>query len=56
MKVDGLNAQGQSLFSVELSAEQLPRGEKVMLELPSYEISEPARNLAVALVAAEYDS
>ena len=56
MKVDGLNAQGQTLFSVELSAEQLPRGEKVMLELPSYEISEPARNLAVALVAAEYDS
>jgi len=56
LKVHGLDAQGQSVFSVELSCDRLPRGETVTLELPSYEISEPASGLAVALVSAEYAS
>ena len=56
LKVDGLGAQGQSVFSVELSSDRLPRGEEVTLELPSYEISEPASDLSVALVSAEYAS
>ncbi len=56
LKVDGLDAQGQSVFSVELSSDRLPRGEEVTLELPSYEISEPASDLLVALVSAEYSS
>ncbi len=56
LKVDGLDAQGQSVFSVELSSDRLPRGEEVTLELPSYEISEPASDLSVALVSAEYSS
>ncbi len=56
LMVEGLDAQRQPLFSVELSSERLPRGEQVTLELPSYEISEPASDLSVALVSAEYAS
>lgn len=56
LKVDGRSAHGQPLFSVELSSDRLPRGEQVTLELPSYEISEPASDLSVALVSAEYAS
>ena len=56
LKVDGRSADEQPLFSVELSSERLPRGEQVILEVPSYEISEPASDLSVALVSAEYAS
>lgn len=54
LRVDGLDDSGKRLFSVEPSVEFLPQGEAVEVEIPSYEITEPAEELNVTLVSAEY--
>ena len=56
LKADGMDDAGRVQFSVELSAECLPRGKEIKLEVPSYAIAEPARDLSVSLVSAEYGS
>lgn len=54
LRVDGLDAGGKAVFSVEPAVERLPPGEVVWIEIPSYEIAEPAEELRVTLVSAEY--
>lgn len=54
LNVEGLDESGQVLFSVEEAIESLPRGREVEIEIPSYEITEPAREISVTLVSAEY--
>lgn len=56
LKVEGLDPAGNALFAVEHELKHLPRGEEVRIEIPSYEISEPAQEWRVTLVTAEYAS
>ena len=56
LNVEGLDESGQVLFSVEGTIELLPRGREVEIEIPSYEITEPARDISVTLVSAEYQA
>lgn len=55
LQIDGADESGKVLFSVEHPIERLPRGIETKIEIPSYEISEPAADLVVTLVSAEYD-
>jgi len=55
LQVDGEDESGKALYSVEQPIERLPRGIETKIEIPSYEITEPAANLVVTLVSAEYD-
>ncbi len=54
IKVRGEDQAGKELFAIERTADDLPRGEPVTVEVPSYEITaEPAR-LVVLLVSAAF--
>lgn len=55
LKIDGVDESGKALYSVNHPIEHLPRGIETKIEIPSYEISEPATDLVVTLVSAEYD-
>ncbi len=54
LKITGTDAAGRSAVNVEKTIEELPRGVRVTIEVPSYDISEPLRDVRVALVSAEY--
>jgi hypothetical protein len=54
LELRGTGKEGQGLFTVERTVEELPQGEKVALEVPSYELSAPLGALTVALVSAEF--
>ena len=50
----GSDGEGTELFAVEQVANELPRGERVTVEIASYEIPSPPRRLSVALVSAAF--
>ena len=52
--VRGSDSEGNELFAVEQVADELPRGERVTVEIASYEIPSPPERLSVALVSAEF--
>jgi hypothetical protein len=52
--VRGVDDSGKELFSVEHAVQDLPRGEQVKIEVPSYELPAPMRVLSVSLVSAEF--
>lgn len=54
LAVRGENAAGRAVFDVELTAAALPRGAETLVEVPSYEISEPPVQVRAALVAADF--
>lgn len=54
LALGGTGKDGKELFAVERTAEQLPQGEEVSLEIPSYELPAPLRALKVSLVSAEF--
>lgn len=53
-QVSGRGADGQALFSLERSVDELPQGGERLLEVPSYEVNEPLGDVRVALVHAEF--
>lgn len=54
LKVRGRDEQGGGLFAVEQTVPELPRGEQVRIEIPSYELPAPVRAVSVALLSAEF--
>ena len=54
LRVVGEGEAGRELFAIERAAEDLPRGEPVTIEVPSYEITAEPRRLVVSLVAATF--
>ena len=54
LQVRGDGEDGRELFAVERSIEELPQGEDVRLEIPSYELSASLSVLKVTLVSAEF--
>ena len=54
LNVRGADDSGKELFSVEHAVQDLPRGEQVKIEVPSYELPAPMRVLSVSLVSAEF--
>jgi len=52
--VRGQGEDGQELFAVERTVEELPQGKQVSLEIPSYELPAPMRSLKVSLVSAGF--
>ena len=56
LRIEGLNGSGQALYEVEHTVEQLPRGKETTVEIPSYEMTEPANDIRVSLVSAEYEA
>ena len=54
LKVRGEDEAGKELFAVERTADDLPRGEPVTIEVPSYEITAEPSRLVVSLVSAAF--
>lgn len=54
VRVEGLDDEGMTQFSVDQSVDELPRGREKTFEIPSYAISRPTNRLAVTLVRAKY--
>lgn len=54
LRVRGHDEAGQELFSVEQTADELPRGEPAQIEIASYEIPADLRRLDVTLVSAAF--
>jgi hypothetical protein len=52
--VRGQGEAGRELFSVERTLDEVPQGQEVSLEVPSYELPAPLRELKLALVSAEF--
>ena len=52
--VSGEGRDGQELFAVERTVEELPQGKQVPLEVPSYELPAPLKTLRVSLMSAEF--
>lgn len=49
LEIVALNTKGQSIATLRQSVAQLPRGETVRLEVPSYELPDEVHTLTVAL-------
>lgn len=54
LTLEGRDETGGQLFAVEHTVEDLPAGKQVNVEIPSYEIPAPAKELMVSLVSAEF--
>lgn len=54
VQITGESQTGRRLFEVQQTAEELPRGEPVMVEVASYDIPSPPERLRVSLVSAEF--
>jgi hypothetical protein len=52
--VQGRDESGRQLFASDHTADELPRGQEVRIEVPSYELPAAPRELTVSLVAAEF--
>jgi len=52
--VHGEGRDARELFAVERTVEELPQGEEIALEIPSYELPAPLGGLKVSLVSAEF--
>jgi hypothetical protein len=51
LEIRGLDPQRRKVFTKEYTLAALPRGSQATVEIPSYEVSAPASDLAVALVS-----
>ena len=56
LKIRGLGVDGEEIFSIEETVDELPRGKKVTIEVPSYELPAPASDIAVTLLSGSYGS
>lgn len=54
IRVNGRDAAGHVAVDVEKSAMIVARGEEVRIEVPSYDIGSPVKDLRVSLVSAEF--
>lgn len=48
------DAAGEQKYTVRTTVEHLPRAEQARIEIPSYDLIEPAADLTVALIGAEF--
>ena len=51
LKIRGLEPGGREAFAKEHALAALPRGGRVTVEVPSYEVSAPAGDIVVSLVS-----
>ena len=54
VRINGEGEAGSEVFTLEQELELWPRGERITLEIPSYDVSAPAKKLMVTLVSAEF--
>jgi hypothetical protein len=54
VRIRGTNDAGEEILVIEQRVAAWPRGGRVTLEIPSYELPAPARKLVVTLVSAEF--
>ena len=54
LQVAGRDGSGREVLALEHPVEELPRGRQVQVEIPSYELPAPVRELNVSLVSAEF--
>lgn len=54
ISVDGYDKSGGRLFELPRAVESLDRGERLSIEVPSYDIPEPPHEVDVRLVEAKY--
>lgn len=54
LEVRGEGKDGQELFTVERTVEELSQGKEVSLEIPSYELAAPLGAVKVSLLSAEF--
>ena len=50
----GVDGEGNELFAVEQVADELPRSERMTVEITSYDIPSPPERQSVALVSAVF--
>lgn len=53
LEISGVGGSDQTPFRIRQEIERLPRGEKVRVEVPSYELPDEPRELSVTLVSAD---
>jgi hypothetical protein len=53
LEISGVGGQSQATFRIRQEIERLPRGDKVRVEVPSYELPDEPRKLSVTLVSAD---
>lgn len=51
IRLSGLDAAGRTVFAIEQWVHELPRGGRYSLEIPSYEMPGPIRELGLALLS-----
>ena len=54
LSIEGYDKSGARLFEIQRRLPLLQRGERVEIEVPSYEITDPPDAVDVRLAAAEY--
>lgn len=53
LEISGVGGRDQAPFRIRQEIERLPRGDKVRVEVPSYELPDEPRELSVTLVSAD---
>ena len=56
LRVRGLDANNKCVFNLDMPEIRLPRGVEVTIEIPSYEVSQPASSLDVELRSGRFSS
>lgn len=54
LKVSGADAEGDSVFDITVPVQELPRGRECQIEVPTYEVSGPPKQVTVTLTSAEF--
>jgi hypothetical protein len=56
LELHGEGKDGKALLAMEQTLAELPRGEEVSFEIPSYELAAPLARLVITLASAEFAS
>lgn len=56
LRVRGFDTAKKCVFGLDIPVERLPRGKNVTIEIPSYEVSQPASALGVTLKSGRFAS
>jgi hypothetical protein len=55
LRISGRDGQGVGVFSTAREMEELGHGQRVALEIPSYDLTGPVRAVSVALARAAFN-
>lgn len=56
LRVQGTDADGETVFDIVVPLSELPRGKEVNIEVPTYEVTRSPTSVTVTLASAEFGS